>query len=369
MNTFGHPSCLYSWVILPIATGRAASSPVAGQHGLVVSAITHPISYCAWFRRAVITLFLILLGMMALSGKEAHAEFTLNFQIQNQGAAYNDGYWDSTVYHSTGVTNQYGPDSLSNQTPWVHTDNWHLPEIVYDASNGKRYYHVLFGSMDQGFMQEFFIEVASGTYWGGTDHSVDSKDTPGSSSGGEGDYLIGANGVVDRFGNPAGGNGADPLGTDPTIDSGNGSGNPGRVIMRQVVTDGEIMMEFLKDSYSKKPRITQILNTPTMTQLFDLDMRTVGYNDKVTQTPMTNVTLLWGEGVPANAAEIDIAAIAQQSNVTAGQYTYSEGLGSGGASGTYDYTSGVFDHVNQSWINFFDPLVDNPWSFETAKKK
>lgn len=150
-------------------------------------------------------------------------------------------------------------------------------------------------------------------------------------------------------------------------DSGNGTGNPRRVLIRQIVNDGEIMMEFLKDKYLYKPRISQILIGPDLTAMFDLDMRNSTYDDDTTAGVMTNIMQLWGEGTPPDSAMFDPVSQGQEVIINAGQYTYTDGAGFGGAEGTYDYADGGFDHLGIDWASYLDPTVDNPWSFEDSK--
>jgi hypothetical protein len=151
--------------------------------------------------------------------------------------------------------------------------------------------------------------------------------------------------------------------------SGNGSGNPTRVTMRQIMTDGEIMTEFLKDRYEYKPRISQAIMTPDFVSLFDVDMRQIKYNDMTTTAPITNTMQLWGEGAPYDAAAFDMSADSQKSTYNAGKFRYNDGAGPGGSEGTYDYSSGGFDQAAQSWKDYFDPNALNPWAFEEAKVK
>jgi len=168
------------------------------------------------------------------------------------------------------------------------------------------------------------------------------------------------------------GNGYDPLDMNSNIraqnvTSGNGTANPNRVLVRQIVTDGEIMMEFLKDKYEYKPRVTQILVNPDLLILFDIDMRGVKYDDMVTASPIVNVQELTGANIPSSSVLFDMAVNSQNSTVTGGKYTYTTGAGFGGAEGSYSYTSGGFDQTAISWKDVFDANAVNPWSFEEAK--
>lgn len=263
----------------------------------------------------------------------------------------------------------------SGQTPWLwHKQPWDIvPEIVYDPSTQAYYYHMILGDFGSGFIQESYVQMGFGSY--GNQYEPWTPTTRKSASGGFGLYTPSwedPNTLIL-------GNGYDPLDVNTTnttnnanikaanVVSGNGTANPNRVIVRQILTDGEIMMEFLKDRYEYKPRISQAIMTPDFESLFEIDMRAVRYDDLTTPSPITNTMQLWGADAPGDAAAWDFSTDSVKSTYNGGKFRYFEGAGPGGAEGTYEYISGSFDQTAQDWKSYFDMYAQNPWAFEEAK--
>jgi len=302
-------------------------------------------------------LILLLMLMWTLPG---YTEFSLNFLPIGNGAIY-----DSQINSD----NLSDPDT--GQTPFLYDPAaLQRPEIVTDPITGNIYYHMIVGSLASGFIQESYVQMGFASYGNFREPTLSA-----SASGGTGVY-------VPRYINSnttSLGNGYDPLdmGTDAialnTV-SGNGTANPTRVIMRQLVNDGEIMMEFLKDGYLTKPRISQMLMAPDITMLFDVDMRAITYDDDITVAPMVNSMQLWGPGVPTDrSGDFDMNMYSGDLAVNAGRYTYADGVGPGGSEGTYHYADGAYDQTSIPWGDYFDASLDtngkpvNPWGFESAK--
>ena len=269
---------------------------------------------------------LLLLGLLSSSAPQhASAELLLNFQPATTGQMRD---W---------VT--HGDSRITNQTPFLRKGGLELPEIVTDPETGLEYYHVIIGSQADGFIQETYIQRGFAYYQGGS----------GSAVGGAG--------------NASGGNGRDPLSRDPGISTANALANPRRVLVRQIVSDGEINMEYLKDRYDRKARISQALSSTDINSDFAIDMRNSRYDDASTIGAISNTLDL--SGVAQGA--FDMASDTQLSNVTGGRYTYSDGSDYGGSAGSYDYIDGNYDHVDQNWGNYFDINQDNPWSYNINK--
>lgn len=228
-----------------------------------------------------------------------------------------------------------------DQTPYLTEGPLELPELVADPESGAIYYHIIVGSLADGFIQETYIQAGydRGRFSGGTS----------SASMGDGDRD--------------GGNGLDPLGRDPGIWTANASATPKRVLVRQIVSDGEMNMEYLKDKYDRKALITQSLSNSEINTEFAIDMRNSTYGDANTTGEIINTLSLSGFG----ESDFDMATDSQNSSVNAGRYTYTDGRGYGGSEGSYDYTDGNYDHVNQDWDKYFDAAQDNPWSYEVNK--
>ncbi len=294
------------------------------------------------------------------------AEFTLNFTPDPEYSLPGlPGYMSTTQINSDNGSN---PDT--GMTNYLMMNNFERPEIVVDPVSGKQYYHMIVGDLADGFIQETYIEMGFGSY--GSTAEATQGGAPASASGGGGQYSWDAAG--DKFINPANnfGNGYDPLDMEKDYyaqkqTSGNGTGNPGKMLLRQIINDGEIMMEFLKDKYLNKPRISQILIGPDVSAMFDLDMRNSSYTDNSNPGVMTNIMQLWGEGTPPDSAMFDPVTQGQDLNVNAGMYTYTEGAGFGGAEGSYNYADGDYDHTGVDWASYMDPSISNPWSFEDSK--
>ncbi len=216
-------------------------------------------------------------------------------------------------------------------TPFLMRGSFQLPEIVVDPETGLDYYHIIMGDPASGFMQEVYIERGFSSFPNGN---------VGSAVGGGGN----------------GGNNIDPLGPDAA----NGKANPRKVLVRQVISDGEIYMDFTKDKFDRKPKITQILTLPDMSSIFQLDMSNSSYGDDLTPGILSYTMQLADDY--QDQANFNFATDVQNSNVTGGRYTYVNGAGPGGSDGTYTYDNGNFDVDAISWEAYFDHSLSNPWS-------
>lgn len=183
------------------------------------------------------TMFKTSLAIVCLAcSTHSQAEFVLDFMPDDGGGL------------STSFTR--GNTGFSGGTPFLTRGSLQLPEIVTDPDTGLTYYHVIMGDLTDGFIQDVYIQRGFGSFQGG----------PGSAVGG---------GTT---------NDDNPLG--PT--SATGQANPRKVLVRQVVSDGEIYMDFTKDKFDRKPKITQMLTLPDMSSLFQIDMSNSNYSDNTT---------------------------------------------------------------------------------------
>lgn len=280
----------------------------------------------------------------------------MNFIPNNPGSTM------STCVDRGGSECAFG-GGITSQTPFlIETvgtccEDIQLPEIVTDPSNGLEYYHMIIGDPADGFVQEVYIQRSASFGVFGTGWDV---------QGGVGGLSSASGGAPDDNDGESG-NGTDPL--DITaLATGTGSGNPNRVIMRQIVNDGEMSMEFLKDKYDRKPVIAQSLDAPDITSSVVIDMRNSTYSDMNTTGTMLNTMSLLGPDAPQDQANFDMANDAQNSFVDAGRYTYTTGAGPGGSGGSYNYLGvGTVDMTTISWENFFNPDTSGPWSFTTNR--
>ncbi|ALP51942.1 hypothetical protein Tel_01645 [Candidatus Tenderia electrophaga] len=283
-------------------------------------------------RNAYKASFNLAVGVLLTSvAAPATAEFSLNFQPVGDRAIM--------VTHSV-----HGASFVEGQTPYLTEGIFQLPELVADPESGDVFYHMIIGDEADGFIQETFIEAGYRAFPGGS----------GSAVGGDGGVL--------GFAGTSGGNGRDPLNRDPGINTANAEANPRRVLVRQIVSDGEIRMEYLKDRYDRKALITQSLSTSEITAAFSIDMRNSGYDDASTAGLISNsMDVTDANGV--NVGAFDMATDVQTSAVSGGRYTYADGDGPGGSNGSYQYFDGGYDHRDVNWEALFDQSADNPWSY------
>ncbi|RMD79339.1 MAG: hypothetical protein D6809_03835 [Gammaproteobacteria bacterium] len=192
------------------------------------------------------------------------------------------------------------------------------------------YWHLVVGDPSQGFASETWIKTRA---------------SAGSS------YIDEGNGWSDAAGKPGyingttvyqwSGNGWDPLGAGAfadNVDTGNASGNPKAVYLRQVLGGvwdtgtktwrcggAAFCQEFLKDRLNGKPLIRQGVNDPELSLWFEADMRAISYDDMSTAAPLTS-TLTFAQPLPTRAG-FDLATDAQRSTVDAARYVWQPGTG------------------------------------------
>ena len=211
--------------------------------------------------------------------------------------------------------------------------------------SGGAYKTYTVGDINSDFYQEFIIQKGFGQWQGDT----------GTASGG------------------SRANSTDPLGFGGTglSGTGNATGNPSKVIIWQRNRSSDMLLDFLKDDFSKKPRIIQSVVTNDMVSEFSVDMRGLSYSDNTTVAPVINTLSLSGQAgfpAPGQSLKWDMATDAQQTQIDAGQYTYTPGGGPGGSIGTYNYNQGNFDINSTDWSTFFDKNdSSNVWTTSTNK--
>ncbi len=304
--------------------------------------------------------------------------FVLNWQQQkaslngiadfscNRGADAG-GQFGSPCSTAIGFSNISDPD----KTPF-------LQEIVTGA-DGLSYYHMIIGSVDSSgnpivpsaanqstipFAQEIYIRRQSGSSCVAVSCSFSGGSIDGFSSGG--------------------GNGFDPLKNDMTSAStGNRSGFPTRVIMKDILNDGQISQIFLKDTLADKPTITQTITskdaggTIDMTAQFAIDMSNSTYGDNTKAGLITNKLTFAGANakIPgnfdANGPDNSFVTANSQTgktNVTGGRYTFVEGTAGNSntfGQGTYTYINGDDAASNLDW-NAFRNDEQNPLKYGTT---
>ncbi len=265
----------------------------------------------------------------------AQAEFVLNFEPLSPtggqsvvGAALLDCRFSNPTSSSASCKRMSTRDD-PDRTPFY--------EETVRAADGRMYYHVIIGDPESDFAQEYYIQAGWG-YWLGY------ADFPMSASEG------GLNGGVDAtptgfFGAPF----ASPLDSNPTV-SGNGTGNPRKMIFRQIVRGPGFEQEVLKSTYANKPKITQQVQDAEMVSNFVVDMSDISYSDDSTSAAMINTMTITDAESGIVFTDFDINDPANRSRIAAGQYTYSGGLPYKGSMGTYTYAEGGnFDVYGVEW--------------------
>jgi len=261
--------------------------------------------------------YLILL----LCSNTAYGEFVLDFMPDDGGAL--------------GTSFIRGNSSIAGTTPFLMRGSLQLPEIVTDPETGLEYFHLVMGDPASGFMQDVYIQRGYGSFQGGS----------GSAVGGGGFGV----------------NNADPFGANAA----NGEANPRKVLVRQIVSDGEIYIDFIKDKFDRKPKVTQMLTLPDMTSIFQLDMSNSTYGDDTTPG-ILSYTLSLADDFN-DEGSFNFATDIQDSTITGGRFTYTNGSGPGGSAGTYTYDQGSFDVNNITWDAYFDHSLTNQWAYPTNR--
>jgi len=247
------------------------------------------------FHRALRCMLLALVGawgVLAAGGVQA-ADFQFGFTAEAT----------SPLSQYTINCNRAGADSRCFIGGRVYTDPTpFLQEVI--MVDGIRYFHSIVGDPNSGFAQEVYINASSCCY---------PNTFPRSASGG------------------------------------NGTGNPTRMAMRNMISDDEITQWFIKDDLEFKPLITQSIANTEVLMDFAVDMANINYSTiDVTGTVSNKLQLLEGF---RDAGDYDSTVIpsffSDKSTViqyvNAGRYTYTPGSGEGGSGGTYTYWDGVYD--------------------------
>lgn len=279
------------------------------------------------------------------------------------------------------IANVFGGGEAGETDP---NTSFFINERIGDNFNA--YWHLVIGDPSEGFAQEVYIPMTRFYL---------------SNSGGHEPIFFRLNGNLEQ----QSGNGWDPLefnqstfGSDNTDFSGNGSGDPTKVMVRQLLGNGKLVpgtarvrdwvcdpgqfcQEFLKSEFNYKPIITQQFDEAFTTLYFELDMSNIDYNDRDTEGTIVNTLTISDPDIPSDSSTFDMGMDSDKSIVSGGRYTYTPGIGwyddTGDhdgtsydfqvyASGSYDYWGGDFDQINLDWSSFYDPS-QNAYSGNEAK--
>lgn len=304
-----------------------------------------------------------------------HAEFELNFKPVETPVTLSDfpkGGYDNTG-QAFSCPNAANPDCFNGTQQSTDTT-----PFFYERVDG--YWHIIVGDQGTEFIQESYIPIL------GLFHSY---------SGGREPVFFTLDGNLEQWS----GNGWDPLGVnhdtygvDNSSFTGNGTGDPTKVLVRQVMgpgtlgntgtrveewtcTGGAFCQEFLKSEEAFKPIIKQSYSGADLIMNFSLDMSSILYTDKDTPAVFTNVIEVidpdfplpntMGATAPA-PNKFDMATDSQHSTVNAGQYLYVTGVSwyddmdgdlfRAYGEGTYIYENGTSNfHADTDWAAFLDP--------------
>jgi hypothetical protein len=307
-------------------------------------------------------------GALLLFSAGARAEFVLNWSQQSANPAFFPDQQMTGCNQPPCVWHDREPElsgPVQNQTPFLYE------RVTLD---GVTYYHMVLGDPDTGFAQEVFIGVGVGNTFleaGGPDLDPNVDPTVEGADGPLPSASSASLGFTDQSTFDGGGFSAqaNPLGQNQSL-TGNSTGNPMRVQMRQLMTDGELTVDFVKDVFLDKPNIRSELETSEIRLLFLMDSSGNRYDTMATPSAVTNTLQLLDPEVPEGSALFD-AAQAVGASITAGRYTYTPTVGAfgtefGGAGGTYQYFDGGAN-LNPDWSSFFDHREANPWAIPTNR--
>ncbi len=310
----------------------------------------------------------------------SYAAFDLNFMPVQNPTTISD--FVKGGYQNTG--NAFSCPNPANPDCLIGTEASDDPTpFFYERVDN--YWHLIIGDPSLGFAQETYTPII------GLFHS---------NSGGREPIFFTLNGNLEEWS----GNGWDPLelqstpyGPDDSSFSGNGTGDPNKMIMRQTLGKGsfsstgssietwtcdvgQFCQEFLKPLETFKPLITQDYDDGQLFMAFSLDMRNISYNDMSTAGAMTNIISITSPPLPLtdpngpmpNSFYFDMSTDSQRSVVTGGRYIYTSGTGwyndgdgdvfRAYGEGTYQYDDGGVNsfHTEIDWGSYFDPSQNEP---------
>ena len=263
------------------------------------------------------------------------------------------------------------PGTLGNTDP----TGMNLAVVHID---GVDYFHVVVGDPASGFAMESYTR-ASGLSSVKQIPNVGGSFSP--DGGGNESAVTGVTGGITIASLQDASNLSNSLG-DYRV-SGTGSNDPSKTVFRMVLTDvaGGMSLEVYKPFLGKKPRISQTIQDGGLTEVFVADMRDLSYSDSSTAAPIINNLVLVDPKLPAAGSADFEMALAQDTDVTAGRFTFTPGTGwdnnahdptlgwnSDGSTfgqGTYSYIGGqAFDPLTFNWASVFN-YADNAISCST----
>ena len=331
---------------------------------------------------------------IASGSPNTEAAFELNFKPLVNGGTTNVTYQsfgqedETGAYACNNISFQSNQNCLNGdqEIDAAHNDGTPIYNRVFrDNNTGKYYWHFIMGDYydqgsnpvnSEGFHLEYIIEAnSSGRF---DDHIATSRSASATWTSSNTAEDVGGYKVYDTGTN----------GTSTT----SGYANPTKVLVRQIMEDGETVSTFLKDDFDSKPFISQTVvdnkvtdpNTNVNNE-FTLDMRAISYSSSDNSgIIITNKTDISGGLEAANQGDYDTTDVTQtahiynqeEANTNGGTFTWANGTGTLNAAGTYTYyesdgvtvnTSG-FDPKNKNYQQFCDPTYNVNWSGNGACK-
>lgn len=273
----------------------------------------------------------------------AYAQFDLNFGrfVPRAGQIDEGERLNCNFGHSVGCDVGSGARRDIDPTPV-------LIEVARDT-NRNVYYHMIIGDPDSNFVQEYYIRAGGWINWfNGWFDSASGGGLNGGKKNEPRDYTF-----------------IDPL----SQNAGNGTGAPNRTIFRQRVRGRGFNQEVRKNSFGRKPRITQRVRDNEMRNTFTADMTNSTYSER--RRGWVSSTLeITEEATGELVAEFDLRNLDDMNygvsgdtsgmnvdvEIRAGLYTYDGGRRFKHDSGNYDYAwrSG-YNPDNFDWNDFYDP--------------
>lgn len=281
----------------------------------------------------------------------------IDIQVDFNGVPIAGGSLGTQPYsRPTVICNMPGFQPVSCLTAYGFSNDQSTPFLQETVRiDGVDYYHVVVKDRSADFSTEYYIRYGFSEFDGNTF----------SDSGGAACFP--GPFTRDVAACAQANNARNPLSPDYRI-SGNGTGVPDRVEMRQINNDAAsgFSQEFLKNKLATKPIITQTIDTAAFTGRYVMDMSGIDYNTDTVPGVMTNTLGFKDVSSPQTLPNFDyaqfskfIGSTAKDTPLTAGRYKFLRFpfLEPGG---TYTYFDGSIDPVlNQNWAAFRDP-VNNP---------
>ncbi len=347
----------------------------------------------------------------------SQAEFTLNFipdEKNNNGlAGTNVAYSGSADARISCYMSYLTSSNCGNNITGSHDDpGGFFQDMFRDTTTGLWYHHVIIGDYYAGdnFALEYIMLADASSYSGGGfggGGSGSFNTNYRSSSAYNGTTTANTANQLYNMAKPY-----DVAGSD-SLKTGTGTGNPTRVLMHQFLRDTDVAMVFLKDTFANKPLISQVTkngNTKNfgvtgpagvaadMTSTVILDARALNHSStnaiatvatdtvinfasatgiaagsirhtnvtKKAGAGITNTVVLGGALTNSTTGDYNYATDNQNSNPTAGRYTYTAGTSYGQSNGTYTYVDAAngdsFQPSSINYADFCDTLQNPNWS-------